>query len=75
MESVINKYIAYEPYASEVGEIGYKLGIEIAEKAIKDGKNPYEVMYVLIDNIASGFAVARVRHGTSVRMEERRNKK
>ena len=74
MESIINEYCAYTPYASEIGDAAYAYGSEVAKKAFEDGKNSYEVMFVVIDNITSAFAVQRATYGMKVRKEKENTK-
>jgi hypothetical protein len=74
VESIINEYCAYTPYASEIGDAAYAYGSEVAKKAFEDGKNSYEVMFVVIDNITSAFAVQRATYGMKVRKEKREHK-
>ena len=67
METIINEYCAYTEYAGKVADDAYKYGSAMAQKAIADGKNPYEVMGIVLDNIMSAFAVHRIKYGTQVR--------
>ena len=69
MESIINEYCAYTEYAAKIGDEAYAYGSAVAQKAIADGKNPYEVMGIVVDNIMSAFAVQRIKYGTQVRKE------
>ena len=70
-ESVINEYCAYTPYAAKIGDGAYDYGSSVAKKAFEDGKNSYEVMCIVVDNIMSAFAVQRAQHGSIVRKEKR----
>ena len=67
MQSIINEYCAYTEYAAKIGEEAYAYGSEVAQKAIADGKNPYEVMGIVVDNIMSAFATQRVEYGMRIR--------
>ena len=67
METIINEYCAYTEYAAKIGDEAYAYGSKVAEKAIADGKNQYEVMGIVVDNIMSAFATQRVKYGTQVR--------
>lgn len=67
METIINEYCAYTEYAAKIGEEAYAYGSEVAQKAFADGKNPYEVMGIVVDNIMSAFGTQRVQYGMRVR--------
>ena len=67
METIINEYCAYTEYAGKVADDAYKYGSAMAQKAIADGNNIYEVESVVIDNIMSAFAVHRIKYGMQVR--------
>ncbi|NCD12783.1 MAG: hypothetical protein EOL93_09560 [Epsilonproteobacteria bacterium] len=73
MKSIINEYCAYTPYASEIGDAAYDYGSEVAKKAFEDGKNSYEVMCIVVDNIMSAFAVQRATYGMKVRKGKEQN--
>ena len=68
MQTIINEYCAYTEYAGDVADDAYEYGSAVAKKAIADGKNPYEVMGIVLDNIMSAFAVHRIKYGTQVRL-------
>lgn len=71
MKSIINKYLAYDSeYGGEIERKAYLFGQEIAQKAIDDDVNPYEVSQIVFDGIMNAFAVARVKHGVKIRKEE-----